>query len=195
MIHPDHRAALAALLDGNRRFAAGVAEHPRQDARRREEVLAKGQYPFAAIVGCADSRVPPEIVFDQGLGDLFVIRVAGNLVDDFELASLEYVVSHLGTPLIAVMGHTRCGAVTAAIAAEDVPGRLSAIIEALGPSIEKARAAPGDLVETAARESVKSTVAALKASEPVLRPLVERGTLRIVGMFYDIERGTVEVIS
>ena len=195
MIYPDHRAALAALLEGNRRFAAGVAEHPRQDARRREEVLAKGQNPFAAIVGCADSRVPPEIVFDQGLGDLFVIRVAGNLVDDFELASLEYVVSHLGTPLIAVMGHTRCGAVTAAIAAEDVPGRLSAIIEALGPSIEKARAASGDLVETTARESVKSTVAALKASEPVLRPLVERGTLRIVGMFYDIERGTVEVIS
>jgi len=195
MIYPDHRAALAALLEGNRRFAAGVAEHPRQDARRREEVLAKGQNPFAAIVGCADSRVPPEIVFDQGLGDLFVIRVAGNLVDDFELASLEYVVSHLGTPLIAVMGHTRCGAVTAAMAAEDVPGRLSAIITALGPSIEKARGASGDLVETAARESVKSTVAALKASGPVLRPLVERGTLRIVGMFYDIERGTVEVIS
>jgi carbonic anhydrase len=195
MKYPDHRTALAALIEGNRRFAEGAAEHPRQDARRRQEVLAKGQNPFAAIVGCADSRVPPEIVFDQGLGDLFVIRVAGNLVDDFELASLEYVVSHLGTPLIAVMGHTRCGAVTAALAAEDSPGRLSAIIEALGPSIEKARAAPGDLVETAARESVKSTVAALKASEPVLRPLVERGALRIVGMFYDIERGTVEVIS
>jgi carbonic anhydrase len=195
MKSPDHRAALAALIEGNRRFAEGTAEHPRQDARRREEVLEKGQYPFAAIVGCADSRVSPEIVFDQGLGDLFVIRVAGNLVDDFGLASLEYVVSHLGTPLIAVMGHTRCGAVTAAMAAEDVPGRLSAIITALGPSIEKARGASGDLVETAARESVKSTVAALKASGPVLRPLVERGTLRIVGMFYDIERGTVEVIS
>jgi len=114
MKSPDHRAALAALVEGNRRFAAGVAEHPRQDARRREEVLARGQYPFAAIVGCADSRVPPEIVFDQGLGDLFVLRTAGNIVDDLGVACLEYAAAHLGVPLIVVMGHSRCGAVTAA---------------------------------------------------------------------------------
>ena len=194
MKSPDHRAALAALIEGNRRFAAGTAEHPRQDARRREEVLEKGQYPLAAIVACSDSRVSPELVFDQGLGDLFVVRVAGNLVNDLGLGSLEYAASHLGVPLIAVMGHTRCGAVTAATAAADSPGRISAIITALGPAIEKAKGGPGDLVEAAARESVKSTVAALNASEPVLRPLVDRGALRIVGMFYDIERGTVEVI-
>ncbi len=191
----DHRAALAALIEGNGRFAAGTPEHPRQDARRREEVLEKGQYPFAAIVGCADSRVPPELVFDQGLGDLFVVRVAGNLVDDLGLASLEYAAAHLGVPLIVIMGHSRCGAVTAAAEAIDAPGRLSAILTALGPSIEKAKGLSGDLVEAAARESVKSTVASLKASEPVLRPLVDRGALRIVGMFYDIERGTVEVVS
>ncbi len=191
----DHREALAALIEGNARFASGTSEHPRQDARRREETLAKGQYPFAAIVGCADSRVPPELVFDQGLGDLFVVRVAGNLVDDLGLASLEYAAAHLGVPLIAVVGHSRCGAVTAATEAGEAPGRLSAIVTALGPSIERAKGVAGDLVETAARESVKSTVAALGASEPVLRPLVDRGALRIVGMFYDIERGTVEVIS
>jgi carbonic anhydrase len=192
---PDHRAALAALIEGNRRFAAGAAEHPRQDARRREEVLEKGQYPFAAIVACADSRVPPELVFDQGLGDIFVVRVAGNLVDDLGLASLEYAASHLGVPLIAVMGHTRCGAVTAATAAANVPGHLPAIMSALRPSVEKVKGAPGDLVEAAARENVRSAVAALKASGPVLRPLVDGGMLRVVGMFYDIERGTVEVIS
>lgn len=195
MKNPDHRAALAALIEGNNRFAAGDAEHPRQDARRRKEVLDKGQYPFAAIVGCADSRVPPELVFDQGLGDLFVVRVAGNLVGDFILASLEYAAGHFGVPLIVVMGHSRCGAVTAAMAAADTPGRLSAIIAALKPSIEKAKGGSGDSVDAAARESVKSTVASLEASEPVLRPLVERGTLRIVGMFYDIETGAVEVIS
>jgi carbonic anhydrase len=195
MKSPDHRAALAALIEGNARFAAGASLHPRQDARRREETLAKGQYPIAAIVGCADSRVPPELVFDQGLGDLFVVRVAGNLVDDLGLASLEYAAAHLEVPLIVVMGHSRCGAVTAAANGADAPGRLSAIVAALRPSIEKAKGGSGDLVEAAARENVKSAVAALEASDPVLRPLVERGALRIAGMFYDIERGTVEIIS
>jgi carbonic anhydrase len=192
---PDHRAALAALVEGNGRFAAGAAEHPRQDARRREEVLAKGQYPFAAIVCCADSRVPPEIVFDQGLGDLFVVRTAGNLVDDLGVASLEYAAGHLRVPLVVVMGHTRCGAVTAAVEGGEVPGRLSAIHAALAPAVANAKSRSGDVVDAAARDNVKSIVAALSRCEGVLKDLVDRGAIRIVGAFYDIERGLVEFIG
>jgi carbonic anhydrase len=194
MKSPDYDAALAALVEGNRRFAAGAAEHPRQDARRRKEVLEKGQYPFAAIVACSDSRVSPELVFDQGLGDLFVVRTAGNLVDELGAASLEYAADHLAVPLIVVMGHSRCGAVTAAVEGGEVSGRPSAIREALAPAVEKARESPGDLVDAAARENVKSVAATLEGRAGVLKDLVERGALRVVAAFYDIERGLVEFI-
>jgi carbonic anhydrase len=194
MKSPDHGAALAALIEGNRRFATGAVEHPRQDARRREEVLEKGQYPFAAIVACSDSRVSPELVFDQGLGDLFVVRTAGNLIDDLGIASLEYAADHLDVPLIVVMGHSRCGAVTAAVEREKPSGRLSVIHAALAPAVERAKACPGDVVDAAARENVKSLVAMLERRKGILKDLVERGALRIVGAFYDIERGFVEFI-
>ena len=187
----DSGTVLKALIEGNRRFAAGTSRHPRQDPGRRVEVSA-GQRPTAAIVACSDSRVPPEIVFDQGLGDLFVVRTAGNLIDALGLASLEYAAGHLEVPLIVVMGHSRCGAVGAAAEAVGPAGRLSAIVSALGPSIEKAAGAPGNRVDAAAWENVKSTVAMLESCEGVLSSRVERGDLRIVGMFYDIERGTVE---
>jgi carbonic anhydrase len=187
--------SLAELIEGNARFEAGTSLHPRQDARRRKEVLEKGQYPFAAVVACSDSRVPPELVFDQGLGDLFVVRAAGNLVDDLGIASLEYAAVHLGVPLIVVMGHSRCGAVTAAVEGGKAPGRLSVIHAALASSVEKAKDRPGDVVDAAARENVKSLVAALERSEGALKGLVDRGALRVVGAFYDIERGVVEFIG
>jgi carbonic anhydrase len=187
--------SLAELIEGNARFAEGKSLHPRQDARRRAEVLEKGQYPFAAIVACSDSRVSPEIVFDQGLGDLFVVRTAGNLVDDLGIASLEYAVAHLGAPLIVVMGHSRCGAVTSAVEGGAAPGSLSAIHAALAPSVERAKDRPGDVVDAAARENVKSLVAALGRREGVLKNLVDRGALSVVGAFYDIERGSVEFIG
>jgi carbonic anhydrase len=158
-------------------------------------VLEKGQYPFAAIVCCADSRVPPEIVFDQGLGDLFVLRTAGNIVDDLGVACLEYAAAHLGVPLIVVMGHSRCGAVTAAVEGGKAPGRLSVILAALAPAVEKAKNRSGDVVDAAARENVKSLVATLEGGEGVLKDLVDRGALRVVGAFYDIEHGSVEFIG
>ena len=186
--------ALDALIEGNRRFAAGASAHPHYDPGRRSEV-AKGQHPRAAIVACSDSRVGPEIVFDQGLGDIFVVRTAGNLIDAIGLGSLEYAADHLGVPLIAVMGHSRCGAFRAAAETNAAPGRLSVIAAALAPAIEKAKGSPGNLVDAAAREHVKSTVAMLKACESVIKAPVEEGRLRIVGAFYDIERGTVEFMA
>jgi len=195
----DGGSMLAALIEGNRRFAAGTAEHPRQGPARRAEVSAR-QRPKAAIVACSDSRVAPEIVFDQGLGDLFVVRTAGNLLDELSLASLEYAAVHLGVELIVVMGHSHCGAVGAAAEAAGAeaagaPGRLSAIVSALEPSMKKAREVPGDLVEAAARENVKSSVEMLDSRESVLASLVDQGRLRIVGMFYDLDRGTVEPLT
>lgn len=192
-VHSPERS-LAELVEGNARFAAGASVRPRQDARRREEVLEKGQHPFAAIVSCSDSRVSPEIVFDQGLGDLFVVRTAGNLIDDLGAASLEYAAAHLGVPLIVVMGHSRCGAVTAAVEGGKVSGRLSAIHEALAPSVERAKDRAGDIVDTTARENVRSIVATLEGTEGILKELVERGAIRVIGAFYDIERGAVEFI-
>ena len=186
--------ALDALIEGNRRFAAGASAHPHHDPGRRSEV-AKGQHPRAAIVACSDSRVGPEIVFDQGLGDIFVVRTAGNLIDAIGLGSLEYAAAHLGVPLIAVMGHSHCGAFQAAAETSVAPGRLSVIAAALAPAIEKAKGSPGNLADAAARENVKSTVAMLKACESVIKALVEEGRLRIVGAFYDIERGTVEFMA
>jgi len=187
------RRALDALLEGNRRFAEGRAEHPRQDARRRKEVLASGQYPFAAIVACADSRVPPEIVFDQGLGDLFVVRLAGNLADDLGIASLEYAVEHLEVPLIVILGHSRCGAVKASAEASGCGGRLGAIVSAIAPSIERAKETPGDLIDAAARDNATCVAARLRSCGPVLEKLVARGTLDIVAAFYDLESGRVDI--
>jgi carbonic anhydrase len=189
--------SLAELVDGNARFAAGTSLHPRQDGVRRAEVLERGQKPFAAIVACSDSRVSPEIVFDQGLGDLFVVRTAGNLLDDLGVASLEYAAAHLDVPLIVVLGHSRCGAVTSAVEGGRPPGRLSAVHDALAPAVERAAALADDragLVDAAARENVLSIAAMLEGADGVLKSLVERGAVRVVGAFYDIERGVVEFI-
>jgi len=187
-------SALAALIEGNRRFAAGAPELARRDPARRAEVAAL-QHPRAAVVTCSDSRVGPEIVFDQGLGDIFVVRTAGNLIDTFGIASLEYATAHLGVPLVVVMGHSRCGAVEAAVKQGEASGHLRAIISALEPAIEAAKGRPGDLVDAAARENVRSAVAALEMRETVLGVLAASGRLRVVGAFYDIERGTVEFFA
>jgi carbonic anhydrase len=130
--------ALQELMNGNKRYVAAELAHPNQTAARRAEV-AKGQDPFAIIVGCSDSRVPPEIIFDQGLGDLFVTRVAGNIVDDVVLGSIEYAAEHLGVPLIVVLGHKRCGAVEAAAKGGDAPVHIRSLVEAIKPAIKKAK--------------------------------------------------------
>lgn len=129
---PCAEEALQARREGNRRFATGQAIHPHQDAARREEVRP-GQRPFAAILSCSDSRVPPEVIFDWGVGDLFVVRTAGHGVDDVALGSIEYAVEHLGVPLLVVLGHTRCGAVTAALHGDEAPGHIAAVIRPSSP--------------------------------------------------------------
>jgi len=187
----DWERSLAELREGNERFAAGRSLRPRQDERRRREVLDKGQYPFAAIVACSDSRVPPEIVFDQGLGDLFVVRTAGNLIDEVGLASLEYAATHLHVPLIVVMGHSRCGAVTAAVEGAETGGHPSAIHRALAPAVAAVKGRTEGLVDAAARESVKASVAMLAGAGGALKDPVDRGKLLVIGAFYDLESGAV----
>jgi len=183
--------ALESLKEGNKRFSSGKSEHPRQGHGRRAEI-AGGQHPFVAIVACSDSRVAPEIIFDQGLGDLFVVRCAGNLIDEIGLASIEYAVEHLDVPLVVVMGHSRCGAITAAVQKGAAPGHLSRVVSALDPVVERAKALGGDLADNASRENVRAAGASLESSEPLLRRLVDRGDLLVAGAFYDVESGVVE---
>ncbi len=179
------------LLEGNRRYAAGQPAHPDQAPARRQELVA-GQHPFAAILGCADSRVPPEILFDQGLGSLFVVRVAGNIVDDVVLGSLEYAAEHLGVSLIVVLGHTHCGAVHAAAAGGAHEGAVARLIEALRPAVEVARTQPGDLVNHAVRANVVRAVGQLRDAQPVLAAAAAQGRLQITGAIYDLSTGMVQ---
>ncbi len=183
--------ALRALREGNRRFAAGRAVHPHQDAARREEILP-GQRPFAVILACSDSRVPPEVIFDQGLGDLFVVRTAGHVVDDVALGSIEYAVEHLGVPLVVVLGHTRCGAVTAALHSDEAPGHIAAVVQAILPAVQEARSLPGDPLANAIGAHIRRVVAHLRAASPILAEREHAGTLRIVGARYHLENGEVE---
>jgi carbonic anhydrase len=197
----DPDAILRDLLDGNRRFAGGQAAGPR---RKPEDfaTLADGQTPDALIVGCADSRVSPEILFDQGVGDLFVVRVAGNVVSNAGVivkGSIEYAVAELGVPLILVLGHTQCGAVKAALQhldAKDVlPGALAGLVDAIKPAVVAAKGKPGDPLDNAIRANVLAGVARLKALPPIVGPAVKRGTLRVVGGVYDLKSGAVAMIG
>ena len=160
--------ALQRLMEGNARYAAGKAQHPREDAARRAET-ASAQKPFAIVLTCADSRVAPELVFDQGLGDIFVIRVAGNVADDDVQASIEYSVEHLNTNLILVMGHQNCGAVKAALGTGELPGHLAGLIERIRPAVEASRALPGDATSNAVCANARLVATQLKASRPLLK--------------------------
>jgi carbonic anhydrase len=191
-IPPDQ--ALASLIDGNQRFKTGQAQHPREDEQRRTEMLA-GQSPFAIVLTCSDSRLPPEILFDQGIGDIFVVRTAGNVAEDLELGSIEYAVEHLGVSLIMVLGHQKCGAVTAAAGEGEAAGHILNVVEAIKPSVEKARATPGDLVSNSINQNVLDEVAALKNSEPILKEFVDAGKVEVVGARYDLDTGGVTLIS
>jgi carbonic anhydrase len=190
--------ALRRLLDGNERFVAHQERNPDRGPEVRLQV-AKEQHPFAVIIGCADSRVPPEILFDEGLGDLFVIRNAGNIVDLMALASVEYGVAHLGTPLVLVLGHERCGVITAAVAVaregQEVQGHLWSLIDAVRPALEKAGNARGDVVDKAVRAHVQIQVERLRRADPVVSRAVKTGAVRVVGARYDIDRGRVEVLA
>jgi carbonic anhydrase len=186
-------AALRQLMAGNQRFVAQKRKSPNQDVVRLNEV-AQGQKPYAAILGCADSRVPSEIVFDQGLGDLFVCRVAGNVATPEEIGSLEFGTAVLGTKVIVVMGHERCGAVDATIKGASVPGQIGSLLDAIRPSLARAKGLPGDPLENACKANIAYQVEQLKKS-PVLTDLITAGKLKIVGGYYDLDTGTVSLVS
>ncbi|MGM3304677.1 carbonic anhydrase [Anabaena sp. WFMT] len=185
--------ALKALLDGNNRFANRKRRYKNQDYTRLQEV-AKSQKPFASILGCADSRVPSEIVFDQGLGDLFVCRIAGNIATPEEIGSLEFGSLVLGSKVILVLGHERCGAVDAAIKGEEVPGQIGKLIAAIKPGVEKSKGQPGDRLENACKANILVQIETLKSS-PVLSELINANKLKIVGGYYDLDTGKVSLVS
>jgi carbonic anhydrase len=185
--------ALARLIEGNERFKRGEARFPTVQKEVLAD-LAKGQQPYATILGCSDSRVPPELVFDQDLGDIFVIRTAGQVVGDLELGSIEYAVEHLGTPLIVVLGHERCGAVTAAVKGGDAEGHIPAIVKAIEPAVAESKAEPGDAVDNAVRANVRDVVRKLRATDPILSHFAHDGKLKVVGGRYDLDTGKVEML-
>lgn len=190
-VTPDE--ALQELMAGNRRFVDGLPASRHGVARRRAE-LATGQKPFAVLVCCSDSRVGPEVVFDQGLGDIFVIRTAGEVVDDIGLASIEYAVEHLGTPLVVVLGHERCGAVTAALAGGEAPGHIGSLLKAIQPAVSESKGEPGDPLDNAVRAQVRDVVRQLRSAVPILSELVHEGKVKVVGARYDLDTGAVEVV-
>lgn len=186
----DPGQSLQKLMEGNKRYVTAAASAPKPLAGRRAEV-AKAQHPFAVIVGCSDSRVPPEIIFDQGLGDLFVIRLAGNVVDDYALESIGYALDHLGVPLVVVLGHKRCGAVGAAVESGKDEDHLAGIVKVIGPAVEQARGKEGDLWENSAKENALMTAARLQESKPFIAPLVKAGKVKVVAAYYDLDTGEV----
>ncbi len=184
--------ALAKLLAGNQRFATQKVRQPNQGVFRLQEV-AKGQKPFAAILGCADSRVPVEILFDRGLGDLFTVRVAGNVATPEEIGSLEYA-ALLGTQVILVLGHERCGAVTAALANKPAPGQIGKILDQIQPAILATKGRSGDPLKNAIIANVNNQITTLKSST-VLAKLIEANQLKIVGGYYDLDTGLVSQVG
>lgn len=188
--------ALQQLMEGNLRYAQGNASHPHQSLEQRAE-LVSGQHPFAVILGCSDSRIPPELIFDQGLGDVFVIRTAGEVVDNASLASIEYAVEHLDVPLVVVLGHDSCGAVTAAVQGGEAEGHLGSLMDFIRPAVEQAREAGegSDLLNGSIDNNVFNIVEALKSSQPVLSEKVEAGELMILGARYRLDSGLVEILD
>jgi len=194
-LSPD--AALQRLLQGNARYVAG-RPLPRNHAKGRA-ARAQGQRPVAAVLSCADSRVAPELLFDQGLGDLFVVRLAGNFVNDDALASMEYAVQYLEVPLLLVLGHSHCGAVSAAVKVVQegavLPGHLPGLAQAIQPAVESAlRRQPGDLLAAATVQNVRHNVARLATAAPILADSAAAGATRTVGGVYDLATGTVTLV-
>jgi carbonic anhydrase len=185
-VGPDE--ALARLKAGNERFAKSKVSTGKPVAARRAET-AKEQHPFAIIVGCADSRTAPEIIFDQNIGDLFVIRTAGNLVDDYALGSIEYAVDHLGARLIVVLGHQRCGAVKAALAGGSAPGHINSLVRDIQPAVAASKGKEGDALTNAVHEN-DAEVGAKIRKQAQLGELASQ--VRIVEGYYDLDTGKVE---
>jgi carbonic anhydrase len=184
----DADAALAKLKEGNLRFSTSEVSQGKPTAARRAET-AQAQHPFAIIVGCADSRTSPELVFDQNLGDLFVVRTAGNLIDDHALGSIEYAVAHLGARLIVVLGHTGCGAVKAALESDHAPGHVESLVRDIQPAVKAAKGTSGDVLSAAITENARQVAAQIKA-KAALGDLAKE--VRTVFAIYDLDTGKIE---
>jgi carbonic anhydrase len=195
VLTPD--ASLARLMAGNARYVGGVTK--RHDFAHEREALAGGQNPFAAVLGCADSRIAPEYAFDTARGDLFVCRVAGNFASDESIASLEYAVTVLNTPLILVLGHEACGAVDATIKSikdgTTLPGHLPSLVAALSGAVKASAQQQGNSLDNAIKQNVLDNVAKLKAATPVLSASVEQNKLKVVGGVYRLRDGRVDIVS
>lgn len=186
--------ALIKLLEGNKRFVEFKQNHPHQNETRLKEV-SSSQNPFAIIVGCSDSRVPPEIIFDQGIGDLFIIRNAGNVVDNFAIASIEYAVEHLDVKLIVVLGHERCGAVDATIMGGHLPGQLNRLTDEIKPAINSAKRLTGDLLTNVIYANTKRIEDQISSSEDIIKEFIQHKGLKVVSAYYDLDTGKVEVMK
>lgn len=195
VMSPD--ASLKRLMEGNQRYVGGIAR--RHDFKHEREALAGGQNPFAAILSCADSRIAPEYAFDSGRGDLFVCRVAGNFATEETVASLEYAVAVLATPLILVLGHDACGAVDATIKSlkdgKPLPGHMPSLVSGLTPAVKAVAGQAGDTLDNAIRQNVVDNVAKLKAATPILSVAVEQNKLRVVGGIYRLKDGKVDMVA
>ncbi|HEY9897440.1 MAG TPA: carbonic anhydrase [Candidatus Sericytochromatia bacterium] len=186
-------AALQKLMVGNQRFRQHHPQYPDQSAARLQAV-SQAQHPFATILSCADSRVPVELIFDQGVGDIFDVRIAGNIATPEVIGSIEYAIVLLDTPVLMVLGHERCGAVTAAVNSEVLPGAISNLVKAILPAIEPHKGATADLIDTAVMANVRYQIAQLKRS-PLLTERLQAGTLKIVGGRYDLDAGSVTLLT
>ena len=187
------KAALEKLMAGNQRFVQHQPNYPHQSQKRLAEV-AQAQHPFATILSCADSRVPAEILFDQGIGDLFDVRIAGNIVTPESLGSLEYAVSLLNTPLLMVLGHERCGAVTAAVQNKALLGEIGSFVKAIMPAVDQVKGQAGDPVENAVVANVLYQMNQLQRSK-LLSEALQSGQLRLVGGRYDLDTGRVTLVA
>jgi carbonic anhydrase len=194
-VMPDPMQTLRILREGNHRFASGYPEHPRQSAEDRRRLALK-QAPHTVVITCSDSRVVPEMLFDQGLGDLFVVRVAGNTVGDRELGSVEYALEHLGARLVMVLGHTKCGAVKAAVESQGhLAGALNSIVDPIRPSVSRSQYQTGDRLTNAVKQNVRAVVHYLSNADAVMRSELRERHVRVVGGVYDLESGTVKILS
>jgi len=187
------KEALQVLLAGNKRFLSGKLEHPNHCEESRKG-LVSGQEPIAVVLACADSRVPPVDVFDQGLGDLFILRVAGNIINDHILGSIEYAVSHLHTPLVIVMGHSSCGAVSAVAQGVKLNGHIASLTPSIDAALKKTKGLEGHWTNNAAKELARATAKKIEESEPIVADLVQEGKVLVVAAYYDLATGEVTVL-
>ena len=185
--------ALETLKAGNSRFVTGRVEHPHSDHGRVQTLSREGQAPIAAVLGCSDSRVPVELIFDQGFGDVFVIRAAGQVAGTDQLGSVEYAVEHLGVPLVVVLGHTDCGAVKAAVGGEKAPGALGQLLARLDPVVAEVKDVPEDRrVAAAIEKNVDHIIKELRAGGPALAAAEKAGQVLLIGAVYHLDSGKVE---